>query len=105
MMTDTEPLEHLDFDFSLPCESRSHTQLRDGCEVGGPATHIIEIYHPLAVVPGGRTHPSSAAVRQELVCEGRVIWLRGRLENMTRCEACGATARLSDWVKIIGPIS
>ena len=91
---------------TLPCESRSHPLHRDGCESDGPAAYIIELLHPIAPAPGIRSHPPKGGQPlQQLVCEGRMIWLRGRLANTVNCEGCGETATLADWVRLLGPIA
>lgn len=93
-----------DWQPALVCESRSHARGADGCEGGGVATHIVELLHPIGEKRGDMTHPNTAAPLQQLVCAGRLIWIRGRLSNHVHCEACGTRGTLADFVRIVGPI-
>ena len=89
---------------TFDCESRTHPRRMYGCEDGGRATWAIQLLHPISPVPGESWHPATAEPRLEYVCTGRMIWLRGRLDNTVHCEHCNITATLRDWVRLLGPI-
>lgn len=96
-----EMLAALDFEPTLPCESKRHARATGGHVPEQPATWIIERTHP---TDPHHTADDETFVAQQLVCVGRVEYIRARLSSVIRCAGCGKRAELSRFIRIIGPI-
>jgi hypothetical protein len=96
----TEPVGlFVEWEPVAPCEAEGHTRGQAGCDPTERGTWIIDLPHGLRVGEG--PHKRITLV----VCQGKIIWLRSRLNETASCQICGTQGPLSNYVTIAGRVA
>ncbi len=93
-LLDLAATERMEFVPRVDCEAPGHAASRSGCEAKDPATYYLRMKHT-----DGKSLP-----RIVPVCVGKVIHVRGSLNETAHCPICHLTTPLSTFVEIVGPI-